>query len=350
MTWGAIGATVVTGVVANRAAKKQSQAAAASQSQALEYQSESEQRAIEEQRRQFDLARADTATQRRVGDTSLNYLSQLLVPGQGQTQRAQPQAFGSAGQPMPTVAPSNAPPVGGGGLYTPSATTGRGLKNLVGGVRDIATRGAGGTGLFGNAFAKLQAQQAPTTTGTAPYAPQPFEMGDFQTDPGYQFRLQQGAEARRNALAGGGMKLSGRAQKELERYGQDYGSAEYGKVYGRRMGEFQQAEQGKQNYLANLSRLAGYGATGIATSASAAQQAASGISQAALGAGANRANIASQYGTDIANIQGQKYANIGGAVTGGIQNYLAMQQQNKLMDLFKSPQQTPWKRSEGVWG
>lgn len=245
-------AIVVTGVMAQQSAKKQARAAADAQARALGYQDASEQKALEEQRRQFDLMREDTATQRRVGDESLNYMQSLLQ--------------------------------------------------------------------------------------TDEYAPQKFEMGDFQTDPGYQFRLEQGAQARGNVLGAQGMKLSGRAQKELERYGQDYGSQEYGNVYGRRMGEFQQEQADKQNYLARLGQLAGYGAEGIRTATAAGSQAAGQMGNIITGAGANRANIASQYGTDVANIQGQKYANYNTALQSGIGNYLAYNQNQRMNDLFRRQQ------------
>lgn len=293
MTWGAVGVAVVGGVMAQRSAKKQAQAAADAQAQALGYQDAAQQRNIEEQQRQFDLTRQDTATQRAVGDKALNYLSSVLMP----------------------QAPSR---FTDGGSY-------------------LLPRGEDGQIMFGSG--QEPTYTADGTMGTLQgFTPQRFQMGEFTTDPGYQFRLEQGAKARQIGLGAQGMQLSGRAQKELERYGQDVGSQEYGNVYARRMGEFQQTEADKQNYLANLSRLAGYGAEGIRTSTSAGGQAAANIGQGALQTGANQANIASQYGTNLANIYGGRAQNIGGAITGGIQNYLAMQQQNRMNDLFRSQQ------------
>lgn len=53
-------------------------------------------------------------------------------------------------------------------------------------------------------------------------------LADFQADPGYQFRLSEGQKAlERSAAARGGL-ISGGSQKELQRYGQDYASGEYG--------------------------------------------------------------------------------------------------------------------------
>ena len=246
----AITAVAITSFVSNKAARKQQQAAADAQAQALGYQNASEQRALEEQQRQFDLTREDTATQRQVGDQALNYLSGALQPG-------------------------------------------------------------------------------------GEFAPQQFNPGDFQADPGYQFRLQQGAQARGNALGAGGMMLSGRAQKELERYGQDYGSNEYSNWYNRELGEFQQSQADKQNYLSRQFGLAGIGSQGINTATSAGANMANQASNIITGTGANRANIATQYGADTANIQGNRINNIGNAVTSASGNYLAMQQQNKMNDMWK---------------
>ena len=168
------------------------------------------------------------------------------------------------------------------------------------------------------------------------FAPQQFQMGDFTADPGYDFRLQQGAQARGNALGAQGMKLSGRAQKELERYGQDYGSQEYGNVYGRQFGEFQQGQNDKQNYLARQMQLAGYGGQGISTAASAGTNLANQNQANYLNTAVNQANIATNTGANTANIQGQTAANYNQIIQGGMQNYLAQQQQNKQRALFNN--------------
>ncbi len=56
---------------------------------------------------------------------------------------------------------------------------------------------------------------------------------NFMTDPGYQFRFQEGQRAlERGASARGGL-LSGGFARKMTRYGQDIASAEYGNVYNR---------------------------------------------------------------------------------------------------------------------
>lgn len=68
-----------------------------------------------------------------------------------------------------------------------------------------------------------------------------FEMGNFQTDPGYEFRKSQGIEALDQSAAGDGSLFSGGQQKELMEYGQNLASDEYQNVYDREFGEFQDA-------------------------------------------------------------------------------------------------------------
>lgn len=59
-------------------------------------------------------------------------------------------------------------------------------------------------------------------------------LNDYQTSPGYEFRMQQGQKALENAAAARGTLFSGATGKALQEYGQNFGSNEY------------------QNYLANL--------------------------------------------------------------------------------------------------
>lgn len=56
---------------------------------------------------------------------------------------------------------------------------------------------------------------------------------NLQMDPGYQFRLDEGNKAIAAAASARGGNDSGRAMKELTRYGQDYASNEYNNAYNR---------------------------------------------------------------------------------------------------------------------
>ncbi|MBL7545621.1 MAG: tail fiber domain-containing protein [Bdellovibrionaceae bacterium] len=58
-------------------------------------------------------------------------------------------------------------------------------------------------------------------------------MNNWQTDPGYQFRLDEGNKAINSAAAARGNAMGGATMKALTRYGSDYASNEYDKVYNR---------------------------------------------------------------------------------------------------------------------
>lgn len=70
-------------------------------------------------------------------------------------------------------------------------------------------------------------------------------MNNWQQDPGYQFRLQEGMKAIEGSAAAKGMLNSSGTMKNLMRYGQGLASDEYGKIYDREYNR--------------LSQLAGYG-------------------------------------------------------------------------------------------
>jgi hypothetical protein len=115
-------------------------------------------------------------------------------------------------------------------------------------------------------------------TGAAGYgsATKNFSMGDFEADPGYQWRLQQGQQAlERSAAARGGL-LSGRAAKDMTNYAQGAASQEYGNVYNRKFNEFQTNRTNQLNPLQSLA----------------------GMSQTASGA---MSNAAGNYGTNVGN-------------------------------------------------
>lgn len=60
-----------------------------------------------------------------------------------------------------------------------------------------------------------------------------FTMGDFQKDPGYNFRMQEGMKALEGSAAARGSLNSGATLKALSRYGQDFASNEYNNAYNR---------------------------------------------------------------------------------------------------------------------
>lgn len=79
-----------------------------------------------------------------------------------------------------------------------------------------------------------------------------FTAADFQTDPGYDFRIQQGQKQIEGSAAARGGLLSGAAAKALTKYNQDFASNEYSNAYNRFNND--------QNTLYNrLSGIAGVG-------------------------------------------------------------------------------------------
>jgi hypothetical protein len=121
----------------------------------------------------------------------------------------------------------------------------------------------------------------------------------MQADPGYRWRLNQGNQAINNALAARGLHDSGRALKELTRYGQGFASNEFGNVFNR-----------------NAS-LAGLGQTAVNT----------GVNAGTTAGGQIANNL-----TGIGNANASGYVGVGNALTGGLQNYLNQSSQQALID------------------
>jgi hypothetical protein len=137
-----------------------------------------------------------------------------------------------------------------------------------------------------------------------------FTMDDYQADPGYQFRLDQGNKAINAAQAARGGFYSGAALKAANEYGGNMASQEYGNAYNR-----YQTDTGTL-----YSRLGGLANTGM------------GATNTAVGLGQNYANSAGgiygQLGNAQAagainqsNIYSQLGANLGSAFGGGQSSY-----------------------------
>jgi len=75
-----------------------------------------------------------------------------------------------------------------------------------------------------------------------------FNAADFQADPGYQYRLDQGQQAMERSAAARGGLLSGAALKDAARFGQGQGSQEYQAAFDR----FQTNRANKINPLLSL--------------------------------------------------------------------------------------------------
>lgn len=137
----------------------------------------------------------------------------------------------------------------------------------------------------------------------------PFGMSDFQSDPGYNFRLSEGLKAIERSNAARGLLMSGGNLKGVNNYAQQSASQEYGNAYNR-----YQLDQG--NKFNRLAALAGIGQT-------ANQQ------LAGLGSGTAQGVANNLTGAGNAQAAGQ----VGGmnAITGGIGNALNTYNQNAML-------------------
>jgi hypothetical protein len=131
------------------------------------------------------------------------------------------------------------------------------------------------------------------------YQEQPF---NFETDPGYEFRRNEGQNALQRSAAARGSSLSGSNLKALSRYNQDYASGEYNNAFNRwsadQTNRFNRHNTTQSNQFGRLASLAGVG------------QAATGQ---VANAGANYANAASNSGWQNANNQGNALMAMGNA-------------------------------------
>ncbi len=109
-----------------------------------------------------------------------------------------------------------------------------------------------------------------------------FTLADFQKDPGYQFRLDQGEQAINRSASAGSGQLSGATLKALIRYNQDYGSGEWDKSYNR----FNNDRTTRFNRQASM---AGVGQTANNQIAAAGQAYANNASNNLMGAANSRA-------------------------------------------------------------
>lgn len=81
---------------------------------------------------------------------------------------------------------------------------------------------------------KLDARSGKDTYG---FLNRRFGMGDYQADPGYDFRLSEGNKALERSAAARGGVLGGATQRALARFNQDFAANEYMNAYNRYTGD-----------------------------------------------------------------------------------------------------------------
>ena len=123
-------------------------------------------------------------------------------------------------------------------------------------------------------------------TGAEGYgsAMRPFGMSDFQTDPGYAFRMKEGLKGLDQQAAARGGLISGNALRAAQQYGQELGSQEYQNAYNR-------YQTNRTNVLNPLQSLLGQGQSSANTLGSAGAGYASGAGSTMMNSAANIGNL-----------------------------------------------------------
>lgn len=109
-----------------------------------------------------------------------------------------------------------------------------------------------------------------TLDGSSAVQDQQQAFGEWQRDPGYEWRMSEGIKARDRSASAKGSLLSGAQRKSLDAWGQGLASEEYG------------------NYFNRLAAMAGAGQQAVGQSGSVAASTLGNISNAAISAGQSR--------------------------------------------------------------
>lgn len=148
------------------------------------------------------------------------------------------------------------------------------------------------------------------------------QLAALQSDPGYQFRLQQGTQAVDRGAAARGMLMSGANQKALTEFGQGLASSELNNAYNRTAGVADAARttatnmadlyRGKGQALANLATGQGTQLGNLATNTTNAVQ------------NINQNNLQNQVAANTAQGQARAsaYTGVGNAANNAMGNYL----------------------------
>lgn len=223
------GSSIVGGVLANKGA--QAQAEAAERSTAA---------AIAESRRQFDITQKNLAPWLQTGSEALRYLGFLMGLGPDPNQQRPAPAPGTPNIPINfeslLAAQERLDARNAGGRIPFGRTAIAPLGGIPLGETDRARSpgiplGETAIAPSGNRFAL----PGGTTLNPADFGrlTRSFSLADFEKDPGFQFRLDEGQKLiERSAAARGGL-VSGRTGKELTRFGQDFASEEFGRARNR---------------------------------------------------------------------------------------------------------------------
>lgn len=127
-----------------------------------------------------------------------------------------------------------------------------------------------------------------------------FTLADFQKDPGYGFRLNQGLDAVQGSRAARGSMMSGATLKALQDYGSDYASSEFGKAYDR----FNNNRTQRFNRLATIAGIGQTATNNVGTAgANFANTQSSNLYSGANASAAGSIGVANAIGSGLSNLQ-----------------------------------------------
>jgi hypothetical protein len=286
----AIGGAITSGVMAKKGAD--------AQASAVQNASDA---ATAEQRRQYDLSRQDLAPWRESGGAANQKLAYLLGVG--------PESNNGTVLPPNAQIPNNTRPMNAYDPNTdysmdPSARAGFQAHNGADpSMKNYAV-------WQGNNPSQNTAQPNSQFDPQGGYGSlmKDFSLSDFQTDPGYNFRLGEGAKTLQRSAAANGTLFSGGTLKALDQYNQDFASNEFGNAYNR----FNTNKLNRYNMLAGLSQ--------------GGQQATNTTVQAGTNAANNISNNLMSAGSQIGDARASGYAGTGMAVNSGINNIIGLYQ------------------------
>jgi hypothetical protein len=152
-----------------------------------------------------------------------------------------------------------------------------------------------------------------------------FGMDDYQADPGYQFRLEQGQKGINNAASARGGQYSGATLKALANFNSGLASQEYGNAYSR----FNTDQTTKFNRNATL---AGIGQTANTAIGNAGANSTNAITSA----GMNNANNQGQYLQNAGEARASGYVGKSNAIGSGIKQLYDGYQQRQALDGFQN--------------
>lgn len=224
--------------------------------------------AIAEDRRQYDQTREDFAPARETGSQALAAIARGLgLSGYSPPGTTAPLSFEEwqAQNPQPAAQPAGMSPL-------------RTLAGRVTGGRLANPNAADPRAAYDQYVANFRPSAAPPDDNAVPIGEfnRSFTLEDFEKDPGYEFRRDEGRRALEGSAAASGGLFSGATGRRLERYGQDYASGEFSNAYNR----FNTDRTTRFNRLATL---AGVGQTATGATAAAGANASNNISDTIIG-------------------------------------------------------------------